>query len=144
MKKTHSHPRSSFFIHLHGWATWRTHRRNQPNITYPNIPQTKPTQEAYDVRLSSTKLDTSERAKVLAAYLKRASFLRRHGSSGSGVVDDLGGGGPLPPGLAEAGRTGSGGSFVSPARGRGASVSMSASGSPRKPAASSSSSSGPL
>lgn len=68
-----------------------------------------PEQEAYDARLTSTKLGSSERAQVLAAYLKRASFLKRHGSSsidgsGSGIT---GAGAPTDMG---------GGSFVSPAR----------------------------
>lgn len=69
-------------------------------------------EEAYDVRLSSQKLDTSERAKVLNAYLRRASFLQRHGSS------SMDGSGQSPPGLADAAAAGGGsGSFLSPARG---------------------------
>ncbi|TFJ85290.1 hypothetical protein NSK_003713 [Nannochloropsis salina CCMP1776] len=58
---------------------------------------------AYDARLSSTRLLSSERACVIARYFKRESFLRRHGSSDVGEWG-LGGSGSLGSGaLGESG-----------------------------------------
>lgn len=58
---------------------------------------------AYDARLSSTRLLSSERACVIARYFKRESFLRRHGSSDVGEWG-LGGSGSFGSGaLGESG-----------------------------------------
>lgn len=63
--------------------------------------------QAYDARLSSTRLLSHERANVIARYFRRDSFYRRHGSSEGG--DSAGGGGGL-----EGSGSFSSGSFLSP------------------------------